>query len=259
MAYRFNNFQNLKSQFYPSDKQVKIFHQTGRVERRNANGPWAGYSTKKALKDRAELLNTLAKTTSKNTRTITSTPWVRSKDPKVKRYVSNEIPPKWTKISSPPETKYDEWQSSRLKKRGADYHHGFFKTRLSASTPNFMQIPRLEPEEFKRRKKEDYDNYISKKNHVKSDFGVSWEAPNWFHTDTNGINADRTHKALTYAGKRTLLKLKTPKDAPSCKTLKLEQQGGNMLKKIRGTARRKQICLLKISLKLNSMRKFRKV
>ena len=91
MAYRFNNFQNLKSQFYPSDKQVKIFHQTGRVERRNANGPWAGYSTKKALKDRAELLNTLSKTTSKNTRTITSTPWVRSKDPKVKRYVSNEI------------------------------------------------------------------------------------------------------------------------------------------------------------------------
>ena len=132
MAYRFNNFQNLKSQFYPSDKQVKIFHQSGKIERRNANGPWSGYSTKKALKDRAELLNTLAKTTSKHTRTISPSPWVRSKDPKVKRYVSNEIPPKWTKISNPPETKYDEWQSSRLKKRGANYQHRFFENRLSA-------------------------------------------------------------------------------------------------------------------------------
>ena len=220
-SYKYNNFKNLKSEFYPSDNQIKIFNQTGKVVRRNCNGPWAGYSTEKAKSDRATLINSISATAGHNKRRVSPTPWKRSDDPKVKAYVSTEITPKWTKISVPPESKYDQWQSNRLKKRGANYKKPFFKNRLSASTPNFMGIPRLAPEEFKRRQKQDHDEYISKKSHVKSDFGVSWEAPGWFHTDTNGIGADRTHKTLTYAGKRTLLKLKTPKNAKSCKTLKL--------------------------------------
>jgi len=220
-SYRFNNFKNLKSDFYPSDKQVKIFNETGKVARRNCNGPWAGYSTEKALKDRATLINSISESTMHNRRKISPTPWKRANDPKVKSFVSKEITPKWTKISVAPESKYDQWQNSRLIKRGANYAKPFFKNRLSASTPNFMHIPRLAPEEFKRREKQNHDEYLSKTSHIKSDFGVSWEAPDFFHTDTNGIGPDRSHKRLTYAGRRTLLKLKTPKNAPTCTTLKL--------------------------------------
>ena len=153
MAYRFNNFQNLKSQFYPSDKQVKIF--SSDWQSRTSKCQWAlGWLQ---YQESAQGPSRIIKYIGENNFKKYSNNYLNSmgtlKRPKGQRYVSNEIPPKWTKISSPPETKYDEWQSSRLKKRGADYHHGFFKTRLSASTPNFMQIPRLEPEEFKRRKK----------------------------------------------------------------------------------------------------------
>ena len=46
---RFNNFRNLKSTFYPDQKQVKAYLKTGKVVRKNCNGPWKDYSTKKAL------------------------------------------------------------------------------------------------------------------------------------------------------------------------------------------------------------------
>ena len=138
-SYKYNNFKNLKSEFYPSDNQIKIFNQTGKVVRRNCNGPWAGYSTEKAKSDRATLINSISATAGHNKRRVSPTPWKRSDDPKVKAYVSTEITPKWTKISVPPESKYDQWQSNRLKKRGANYKKPFFKNRLSASTPNFME------------------------------------------------------------------------------------------------------------------------
>ena len=75
---RKNNFKNLKSEFYPSDNQIKIFNQTGKVVRRNCNGPWAGYSTEKAKADRATLINSISATAGHNKRRVSPTPWKRS-------------------------------------------------------------------------------------------------------------------------------------------------------------------------------------
>ena len=77
-SYKYNNFKNLKSEFYPSDNQIKIFNQTGKVVRRNCNGPWAGYSTEKAKADRATLINSISATAGHNKRRVSPTPWKRS-------------------------------------------------------------------------------------------------------------------------------------------------------------------------------------
>ena len=210
---RFNNFRNLKSTFYPDQKQVKAYLKTGKVVRKNCNGPWKDYSTKKALQDRITISRTISEKEIK--RTVSRTPWARNHDPKVPRYRTSELEPKWTKISNRPETKYEKWQEQRMKRRGRDLTQPFFKNRLSNSMPKFSHMPRLEPEEFKRRQKQKHDNFVAKKAHeaAQTDFGVSWESPNWFKTDTNGKKPDKSFKTLSYAGSRTLLKVKTPRNA----------------------------------------------
>lgn len=209
------NFKNLKSEFYPSENTIKTYLKTGKVVRKNNNGPWSGYKhcTQKLLEDRETLQRTLSAVDIP--RKVSKTPWARNYAPDVPVFRSKEVTPKWSKVSNgPPEEKYEKWQNERLKNRGMDRTKPFFKNRLSASMSEFAHMPRLEPEEYARRAKKDRDEYLARKNYKRGDFGVSWESPNWFKTDTNGKLPDRSFKTLTYAGKQTLLKVKTPRDAP---------------------------------------------
>lgn len=119
-----------------------------------------------------------------------------------------------SKISTPDEREYGEWKGRVNKNTGA-YNHpesiGFFKGKVNEAAPKWMQLKTLQTPAFFSYKKscDDEKRYERqykldrKKNEDRTTAG-SYETPNWFKTNRNGVQPIKNSRTVCH-GNQTLL------------------------------------------------------
>jgi hypothetical protein len=119
------------------------------------------------------------------------------------------------KISNSDEHEYGIWKRKKNVSSGA-YEHpssiGFFKNRVNESAPKWMQLKSIQPSAFFKHKNR-LDNEKIKEKQFKLDrlknedrtTAGSFDTPDWFKTDRNGIKPIKNSKTFCH-GNQTLLK-----------------------------------------------------